>query len=148
MGKYLTIREVNYETERLRNTLNKLLEDKEILETLVNPQSIDYEKVIVDGGKHASSIQEVYILKTELPRWQDLDKRIKQTQELIDHNEQWIERELKILKDYDKKLEQIVYYREQSKEKYTWQQISNRIFLSESQCRKIYRGYKNRRDLV
>lgn len=146
MSKYLTFKEVFEETKRLENTLKKLLADKELLETLTDPKSTDYDKIHVDGGKHASSVQEIYVLKQDLPRWKDLDKRIQEVQERIKINNNWVEEELKILKEYDNKVEQIIYLKEQSKEKLTWIQIGNRVYLSESQCRRIYKKHKKRRE--
>lgn len=144
--KKMTLKEVNYEVERLENKLNKLLRDKELLETIVNPKSTDYTKVMVDGGKH-SNILEIYILKQDLPRWQDLDKRIKQTQEEIKNNLDWIDNELKILKKYDKVEQLIVYYKEIDVKNYTWYQIASNVHYSISQCKRLYSKYKNRRDI-
>ena len=145
--KYLTFKEVFEETKRLENSLKKMLADKELLEVLTDPKSTDYSRVYVDGGKHTSSVQEIYVLKQDIPRWKDLDKRIQEVQKRIKINDDWVENELKILKEYDDKVNQIVYYKEQDKEKLTWVQIGNRVYLSESQCRRIYKNYKEKRDV-
>lgn len=142
----MTLKEVNYEVERLENELNKLLRDKELLETLVDPKSTDYTKIMVDGGKH-TNILEVYILKQDLPRWQDLDKRIKQTQDQIKNDLEWIDNELKILKKYDKVEQLIVFYKEIDAKNYTWYQISALVNYSKDYCRKIYQRYKNKRNI-
>ena len=142
----MTLKEVNYEVERLENELNKLLRDKELLETLVNPKSTDYTKIMVDGGKH-TNILEVYILKQDLPRWKDLDKRIKQTQDQIKNDLEWIDNELKILKKYDKVEQLIVFYKEIDTKNYTWYQISALVNYSKDYCRKIYQRYKNKRNI-
>lgn len=142
----MTLKEVNYEVERLENELNKLLRDKELLETLVDPKSTDYTKIMVDGGKH-TNILEVYILKQDLPRWQDLDKRIKQTQDQIKNDLEWIDNELKILRKYDKVEQLIVFYKEIDTKNYTWYQISALVNYSKDYCRKIYQRYKNKRNI-
>ena len=144
----MTLKEVNFEVERLNNKLNKLLKDKELLEVMTDPKSTDYTKVVVDGGKH-SNILELYILKQDLPRWQNLDKRIKQTQEEIKNNMDWIDNELKILKKYNKVEQLIVYYKEECPENYTWVQISmmKGIHYSVSQCKRIYKRYKETRNI-
>ena len=142
----MTLKEVNYEVERLENELNKLLRDKELLETLVDPKSTDYTKIMVDGGKH-TNILEVYILKQDLARWQDLDKRIKQTQDQIKNDLEWIDNELKILKKYDKVEQLIVFYKEIDTKNYTWYQISALVNYSKDYCRKIYQRYKNKRNI-
>ena len=145
MTEYLTFKEVFEETERLENTLNKLLNDKELLETIIEPKTADYDKIYVDGGKHAGSVQEIYVLKEDLPRWKDLDERIQKVQARIKNNNRWVDNELKILKKYDDKIEKIVYLKEHSDKKYTWLQIANIVYISESHCRYLYRQYKKRR---
>ena len=143
----MTLKEANYEVERLNNKLNKLLKDKELLETMVDPKSTDYTKIVVDGGKH-SNILELYVLKQELPRWQDLDRRISKTQDEIKNYMDWIDNELKILKKYDKVEQLIVYYKEIDIKEYTWQQISSTVHYSISQCKKIYKRYKETRSIL
>lgn len=142
----MTLKEANYEVERLNNKLNKLLRDKELLEVLTDPKSIDYSKIIVDGGKHCN-ILETYILKQDLAKWQDLDKRIRLTQEEIKNIIDWIDNELKILKKYDKVEQLIVYYKEIDIKEYTWYQISSIVGYSLSQCKRIYKRYKETRDI-
>ena len=143
----MTLKEANYEVERLNNKLNKLLKDKELLETMVDPKSTDYTKIVVDGGKH-SNILELYVLKQELPRWQDLDRRISKTQDEIKNYVEWIDNELKILKKYDKVEQLIVYYKEIDIKEYTWYQISSMVHYSKDYCRKIYKRYKQKRDIL
>lgn len=143
----MTLKEVNCEVERLNNKLNKLLKDKELLETMVEPKSTDYTKVIVDGGKH-SNILELYVLKQDLPRWKNLDRRISKTQEEIKNNMDWIDNELKILNKYNKIEQLIVYYKEIDAKEYTWQQISSKVHYSISQCKKIYKRYRGTRNIL
>ena len=59
----MTLREVNYEVERLTNQLNKLLNEKESLESIVGLHSTSYDKIIVDGGKVVDKMLEYQILK-------------------------------------------------------------------------------------
>ena len=142
----MTLKEANYEVERLNNKLNKLLKDKELLEVMVEPKSTDYTKVMVDGGKH-SNILELYVLKQELPRWQDLDKKIRITQDEIKNYMDWIDEELRILKKYDKIEQLIVYYKEIDLKEYSWDQIAYKVHYSRDYCRRIYRRYKKKRNI-
>ena len=128
----MNLRDANFEVERLENKLNKLLSDKELLETMIDPKSTDYTKVVVDGGKH-SNIIEIYILKKDLPRWHNIDKRIKITQEQIKNSLEWIDNELKILKKYDKVEQLILFYKELDEKKYTWSQFASMVHYSLSQ---------------
>ena len=143
----MTLKEANYEVERLNNKLNKLLKDKELLETMVDPKSTDYTKIVVDGGKH-SNILELYILKQELPRWQDLDRRISKTQDEIKNYMNWIDNEHKILNKYNKIEQLIVYYKEIDTKEYTWYQIANMVHYSIRQCKRIYKNYTETRDIL
>lgn len=143
----MTLKEANFEVERLENEIEKLLEDKELLESSIDPKSSDYSKVMVDGGRFGTSVQEAYILKTDLPRWKDIDKRLQRAQAELENTVRWIDEELKILKKYDKTQQLIVYYKEQAKIKYTWRDISSMVNYSVTQCRRIYRDYKKKRDI-
>lgn len=144
----MTLKDANYEVERLTNDLNKLINDKLILESLVVPKSADYEKVIVDGGKHCNMI-EIYILKQDVDKWKDLDLKIKRKQSEINNYINWINEELKILKKYNKVEQLIVYYKEESPIKYKWYEIAKMegINYSIPQCKRIYSLYKQKRNI-
>lgn len=144
----MNLREANYEVERLNNRLKKLYKDKELLEVTTDPKSTDYQKIIIDGGKHTSSVQEIYVLKQELTKWKDLDKKICKTQEEIKNYIDWIDKELKILKKYNKIEQLIVYYKEIELKNYTWQDIATLVHYSEPQCRRIYKRYKQTRNIL
>lgn len=140
----MDLKEANYELERLNNKLNKLIEDKAILELIVEPKSTDYAKIMVDGGKHSNPL-EIYVLKQDLPRWKDLDIRIQKTQDEIQNWHNWIDKELKILKKYDKVEQEIVFYKEIDTTKWTWYQIARKVNYSQDYCRRLYRNYKKKR---
>lgn len=144
----MNLKEANYEVERLNNKLNKLLKDKELLETTTDPKSTNYQKIIIDGGRHNSSVQEIYILKQDLIKWQNLDKKIQRIEEEIKNYMDWIDKELKILKKYNKIEQLIVYYKEIELKNYTWQDIATLVHYSEPQCRRIYKRYKQTRNIL
>lgn len=141
----MNLREANYEVERLNNKLNKLLKDKEILEVTTDPKSTNYDKILIDGGRHNSSSQEIYVLKKELAKWKDLDDKIYKVQEEINNYMNWIDNELRILKKYNKIEQLIVYYKEVETKEYTWADISNLVNYSISQCKRIYKRYTEAR---
>ena len=97
----MTLKEANYQVESKTNELNKLLQDKELLECIVDPKSTDYTKVMVDGGKHANAL-DIYIAKKDLEKWKNLDRDIQNLQQEISNLLNWIDKELKILKKYGK----------------------------------------------
>lgn len=139
----MTLREVNYEVERLTNQLNKLLNEKESLESIVGLHSTSYDKIIVDGGKVVDKMLEYQILK----EMNQLDFHIQIIQEKIKNNMDWIDNELKILKKYDKIEQLIIYYKEIDTKNYTWYQISSKVNYSMSQCKRIYSRYKKKRNV-
>lgn len=143
----MTLKDCNYEVEKQNNELNKLLRDKELLECIVSPKSVDTTKILVDGGKHTDSLS-IYIEKQDLERYKDLDKRITLLQEQIKNNMNWIDNELKILKKYNKVEQLIVFYKETDTKEYTWYQISSMVNYSVAQCKRIYSRYKKKRNIL
>lgn len=139
----MTLKEVNYEVERLTNQLNKLLNEKESLESIVGLHSTSYDKIIVDGGKVVDKMLEYQILK----EINQLDFHIQIIQKKIKNNMDWIDNELKILKKYDKIEQLIIYYKEIDTKNYTWYQISSKVNYSMSQCKRIYSRYKKKRNV-
>ena len=139
----MTLKEVNYEVERLTNQLNKLLNEKESLESIVGLHSTSYDKIIVDGGKVVDKMLEYQILK----EMNQLDFHIQIIQEKIKNNMDWIDNELKLLKKYDKIEQLIIYYKEIDTKNYTWYQISSKVNYSMSQCKRIYRRYNKKRNV-
>ena len=142
----MTLKEANYEVERLTNDLNRLLKEKELLETMILPKSINLDKILVDGGQ-LSNIIEKYAELKELEKWKNLDRRILENQEKIKNYMDWIDNELRILKKYDKVEQLIVYYKEIDTKEYTWKSISQLVHYSEPQCRRIYKKYKKKREI-
>ena len=145
-GASVKLKEANFEVEKLTNELKRLLREKELLETMILPKSTNLDKIVVDGGSPVNLIEK-YAELTELEKWKDLDEKIVETQDKIKSNMDWIDEELRILKKYDKVEQLIVYYKEIATKDYTWRDISNLVHYSESQCRRIYKKYKRKRDI-
>lgn len=142
----VTLKEANFEVKKLTNELKRLLREKELLEIMILPKSTNLDKIVVDGGIPVNLIEK-YAELTELKKWKNLDKKIITTQDKIKNNMDWIDEELKILEKYDKVEQLIVYYKEVATRDYTWFDISNLVHYSESQCRRIYKKYKRKRDI-
>ena len=142
----MTLKEANYEVERLTNDLNRLLKEKELLEIMILPKGMNLNKLIVDGGQ-ISNIIEKYAELKELEKWKNLDRKILENQERIKNYMDWIDNELIILKKYDKVEQLVVYYKEIDTKEYTWANISAMVHYSERQCKRIYSRYKNRRNI-
>ena len=139
----MTLKEANYQVEKLENEINLLLKDKELLESKIVIQSIDTSKVMVQGGKRIDRFAE-YVGSKEL---KNLDEKIQEKQETKENLLNWIDNELKILKKYEKVEQLIVYYKEVTEKKYTWIDISSLVHYSLPQCKRIYRKYKKKREI-
>lgn len=139
----MTLKEANCEVERLDNEINLLLKDKEVLLSTVDVQAVNTDKMIIDGGKRVDKLLQ-YVETKELKQ---LDEKIQLKQNKKQNLMNWIERELVILKKYDKVEQLIVFYKEIDTKRYTWYNISKLVDYSVPQCKRIYRKYKLKRDI-
>lgn len=133
----MTLKEANCEVERLDNEIDLLLKDKEVLLSTVDVQAVNTDKMIVDGGKRVDKLLQ-YVETKELKQ---LDEKIQLKQSRKFNLMNWIEKELKILKKYDKVEQLIVYYKDICLKKYTWREISSLVHYSKEQCQRIYKKY-------
>lgn len=139
----MTLKDANCEVERLDNEIELLLKEKEVLESSVGVKAVSTDKMIVDGGKRVDKLLE-YVKTKEIKQ---LDEKIQLKQNKKQNLMEWIERELKILKKYDKVEQLIVFYKEIDTNRYTWHNISKLVDYSIPQCKRIYRKYKLKRDI-
>lgn len=137
----MTIKEANNQINKIDNEIEYYLKKKELEMAKMMPQATKYDKTLVDGGKREDKYAN-YVVKNEL-----IDKTIDKLYDDKRLLEDFIEKELIRLKKYDEVMQLIVYYKEQCLEKLTWQQISNRVHYSVTQCRNIYRKWKKQRDI-
>lgn len=121
----MTNKELNNHIEKINNEINCYLDMKELLEK-------KYQSEI--GNK------------------QNLKNDIKNLNEIIDdlYTERLtyiitLENQLKKLKMYNELELKIIDYKENALKKYTWVEIAEKVNYSETQCRRIYRKYKNKR---
>ena len=61
----MTLEDASKEKERLENDLIYYQNRLEKLKTLVTPQAVKFDKIIVDGGKHTDSILKYVELENE-----------------------------------------------------------------------------------
>lgn len=133
----MTLKEANCEVERLDNEIELLLKEKEVLESTVDIQAVSTDKMIVDGGKRVDKLLE-YV---EIKEIKQLDEKIQLKQSRKLNLMDWIEKELVILKKYDKVEQLIVYYKDICLKKYTWREIATLVHYSKEQCQRIYKKY-------
>lgn len=136
----MTIIEANKEIEKIDNQLDLLLTKKQIIiESTIYPKSGAGERV--DGGKREDKYKHLdYAIDTIDPEIELLYKEKKVYEEFI-------EKELHRLGKYNEVEQLIIYYKEQTTENYTWEQISQRVHYSVTQCRRIYRKWKKQRSI-
>lgn len=136
----MTIIEANKELERIDNQLDLLLTKKQIIiESTIYPKSGTGERV--QGGKKEDKYKHLdYAIDTIEPEIELLYKEKKVYEEFI-------EKELHRLGKYNEVEQLIIFYKEQTTENYTWEQISQRVHYSVTQCRRIYRKWKKQRGI-
>jgi len=136
----MTIIEANKELERIDNQLDLLLTKRQIIiESTIYPKSGTGERVA--GGKKEDKYKHLdYAIDTIDPEIELLYKEKKVYEEFI-------EKELHRLGKYNEVEQLIIFYKEQTTENYTWEQISQRVHYSVTQCRRIYRKWKKQRDI-
>ena len=137
----MTLKEAKKEIERIDNELEFWLNKKAfILESTIYPSKpITGERV--DGGKREDRYKHLdYAIDEIDPEIEKLykEKRI---------YEDYIEKELIRLGKYNEVEQLIIFYKEQTTTEYTWEQISQRVHYSITQCRRIYRKWKKQREI-
>ena len=134
----MSITQIKSKIEELNNNLNYLLEKKEQAFLMTQPKATQLKEVSVLGGKR-ESIYDKYVIKNE-----KLDPAIEFVQEEIKLLEDYLNRELERINKYDEWKQKVIYLRESGK---TWLYIACNTPFSEKTCRRIYRAYKNKRDV-
>lgn len=139
----MNLKEARKELEKIDNDINYWLREKELEFVKTQPGAVDTTKEIVSGGKRVDRFLKYAISVENKKIDKELDKLYAKKQNL----EEYVEKELHRLGKYREVEQLIVYYKEQCLEEYTWVNISQRVFLSVSQCKKIYKRFKEKRDI-
>lgn len=139
----MTIKEANSKLEKVDNDIEYWLQEKERLFIQTQPAAVNYEKEVVSGGKRVDRFLKYEISLEEKKINEELDKLY--AEKIILEN--YIDKELKRLHKYSEIEQLIIYYKEQSFQRYTWQQISQKVHYSVIQCKRIYKRFKQKRDI-
>ena len=123
----------------------------EVINETFNSAAIDYKRIDdVPNGQHTSMPSDD---KRE-DRYKHLDYAIDNIDPEIEKlyvekrmYEEYIEKELIRLGKYNEIEQLVVFYKEQTTTNYTWLEISQKVHYSVTQCRRIYRKWKNQRDI-
>lgn len=129
----MTLKEAREENKHLESELERILDKKELLWVKTQPTAIKYDKEAVMGGTRENKY-ETYLISVEE---QQLDNEICRLQDEIAINERYIERELKIIDEYDPLIRKIIKLREE--EGTIWERIGLSVGYSPSHCKRLYK---------
>lgn len=134
----------------LKIASNKSIELEKELEDLLNKKEVKLSNVLPQSSKIKKDV--VYESRIEKNKFlhyvysvDDIDSQIDFIYEEIKLLNEFIFKELKKLKKYKKIEDLIIYYKNNPTKKYTWKQISEEVNYSQTQCREIYRRFKQKR---
>lgn len=138
----MTLETIYKELEKLENDL-EFYENRLIaLKSLVTPQATQFDKIIVDGGKHIDSLFK-YV---ELENQQQLEVTILYIKSKIKDLNTLKDKEIDRLAKYGETTKAVVLLREKEfktdyngkKRHLTWEEIADKIYCSEKSARNWY----------
>lgn len=136
----MTIREAEIELKSKQNELDFWINKKNIILESTQIKSIKYDGERVDGGKRVDKYKYLDQSIDEIdPIIDILNKEIKNLETLID-------KQLKLIGEYEPLKAKIITLREQHN--MTWFNISEATHYSVRQCKRIYKEYLNKRYIV
>ena len=139
----MTLEDASKERERLENDLIYYQNRLEKLKSLVTPQAVKFDKIIVDGGKHTDNILKYVEIENE----QQLEVTILYIKSKMKDIDDWIEKEVERLAKYGETIKAVVYLRENefkiddkgNKRHLYWKEIADKIYCSERSARYWYK---------
>ena len=149
----MTLEDASKERERLENDLIYYENRLEQIKSLVTPQAVKFDKIIVDGGKHTDNILKYVEIENE----QQLEITILYIKSKIKDIDTWIEKEIERLAKYGETIKAVVYLREKefkiddkgNKRHLYWKEIADRAYCSERSARTWYKlGVEQRKKEV
>ena len=139
----MTLEDASKERERLENDLRFYENRLETIRSLVEPQATQFDKVLVDGGKHIDNMLKYVEVENE----QQLEVTILYIQSKINDIDTWINKEIKRLAKYGETVKAVVFLREKEfktdslgkKRHLTWEEIARKVYCSERSARTWYK---------
>ena len=139
----MTLEDIYKELEKLENNLEFYENRLEVLRTMVEPKATQFDKILVDGGKHTDNILK-YVEKEDelqiLNTIKYIKRRIYDLTELKD-------KEIKRLAKYGETVKAVVFLREKElildshrkRRHLTWEEIAMKVHCSEKSARTWYK---------
>ena len=139
----MTLESVSKELERLENDLNYYENRLEEIKSLVRPQSINPDKIIVDGGKHINNL----LKYVELENKEQLEVTILYIKSKIKDLNLWKYQEIDRLAKFGETIKAVVFLREKEfitdnngkKRHLYWQEIGDKVYCDERTARRWYK---------
>ena len=142
----MNLKEANKKKEQLENDFKYYSIEKELILKKVGVSATVYDKINTTGGQKEDKFASymVYLEENDKLTLIELDKKINKIKLELNNINDWITNELEILKKYREVEQQIIYYKEQyqGRKPLTWEGIAAKVFLSVSQCKRIYYKHK------
>lgn len=139
----MNLEEIYNQLEALNNNLEFYESRLEKLKSLVLPQGTQFDKILVDGGKHVDTILKYVELEDE----QQLETTIAYIQGRINDLNELKDKEIKRLSKYGEYIQAVVCLREKEfkrgykgKQRHlTWDEIADKVYCSPRSARYWYK---------
>lgn len=138
----MTLETIYKELEKLENDLEYYENRLEALKSLVRPQATQFDKILVDGGKHIDTLFK-YV---ELENKQQLETTILYIKSKIKDLNILKDKEIDRLAKYGETTKAVVFLRERDfiidkngkKRHLYWEEIAEKVYCSEKSARNWY----------
>lgn len=139
----MNLEEIYNQIEELENQYSYYKCRLEEIKSLVSPKSMQYDTIIVDGGKHIDAISK-YV---ELEDQQQLENTIKYIKEKLKNLNELKDKEIKRLTKYGETVKAVVFLKEKEykldshgrKIHLTWEEIGRKAYCSPRSARYWYK---------
>lgn len=132
----MTIKEANIKIKQLDNDIDHLIEKKELEFMKTQPGATKTDKEVVDGVQMVDKNFNYVVKSDEITR--ELNIKITEKENL----EHWVERELRIIGEYEPLKAKIIKLRESGK---TYDEIAEATGYCRRQVIRIYKQYSEQR---
>lgn len=139
----MTLEDASREREKLENDLKFYENRLETIKSLVEPKATQFDKILVDGGKHTDNM----LKYVEIENKEQLEVTILYIKSKIQDIDTWIDKEVKRLAKYGETVKAVVFLREKEfktdwhgkKRHLTWEEIARKVYCSERSARSWYK---------
>jgi len=139
----MNLEEIYNKIEELENNLEYYQNRLEEIKSLVTPQSVKFDKILVDGGKNTDNM----LKYVEIENTQQLETTILYIKGKLRDLNILKNKEIDRLAKYGETVKAVVFLREKEfiresngkKRHLTWQEIADRVYCSERSARNWYK---------